>query len=192
MASDLIGRASTMGGKLSSKWQSAGMSNLTFLHLNTDWNAEPNAPSLKVDVSGDTVELSFYLNPFSYKADEGEVGRVRFSGCSRWRWDATNDHAWFDGKGRFSQHAPQWGEFYEITGSDPTADGLDWEVITPDRLDARHFLFYFRDEAIECIAADWSLTREGQSVPDVSRANVGVLKRLIQRVATRRRHGDGA
>lgn len=43
--------------------RSSIMSQLTFLHLNPDWNAEPNAPALKVAVEGSTVMLSFFLNP---------------------------------------------------------------------------------------------------------------------------------
>lgn len=99
------------------------MSQLTFLHLNPDWNAEPNAPYLKVAVEGSTVMLSFYLNPFAYGATEGEIGR-----CSRWRWDTTNDEAWFSRKGRFSRQAPKWGEFYEIVGEDVSVEDQEWEV----------------------------------------------------------------
>jgi hypothetical protein len=135
------------------------MRDLAFLHLNPDWNAEPNAPSLKVEVSGGTVELSFYLNPFAYDAGHDEIGKVRFTGCSRWRWDATDDHAWFAGTGRFSGQAPKWGEFYEIVGDEQSGGELDWEVISPDISGKRHFLFYFRDEAFECMADDWSFIR---------------------------------
>jgi hypothetical protein len=136
------------------------MTDLTFLHLNTDWNAEPNDPAPKVTVQGATVTLSFYLNPFAFEARKDEVGQVLFTGCSRWRWDATNDDAWFSGEGRFSGKAPAWGEFYEIVGDDPSIDNQDWEIIAADRKSGRHFLFYFRDEAIECVADDWALVRE--------------------------------
>jgi len=135
------------------------MSKLTFLHLKPDWNAEPNAPSLEVVVEGSTVTLSFYLNPFAYDATEDEIGRVVFKGCSRWRWDTTNDEAWFSGKGRFSGVAPKWGEFYEIVGDDASIDDHEWEVISPDDAGGRDFLFYFRDDAIECVAEDWTLIR---------------------------------
>jgi len=136
------------------------MSQLTFLHLNPDWNAEPNAPHLKVAVEGSTVVLSFYLNPFAYEATEGEIGRVVFKGCSRWRWDTTNDEAWSSGKGRFSREAPKWGEFYEIVGEDVSVEDQEWEVISQNDAKRRHFLFFFRDDAIECIADDWALVRE--------------------------------
>ena len=136
------------------------MNDLTFRRLNTGWNAEPNAPELTVSVNGATVALSFYLNPYAYDAEEDEIAQVIFTECSRWRWDATNDEGWFRGKGRFALVAPKWGEFYEIVGVDPTIDDQDWDVISSDRDDGRHFLFYFRDEAIECVAADWRLVRK--------------------------------
>jgi hypothetical protein len=135
------------------------MSGLTFVLLNQGWNAEPNAPALKVDVTGETVTLSFFLNPFAYDAAENEVAYLAFNRCSRWRWDSTNDHAWFSGTGRFSGQAPQWGEFYEILGDDVSMDQFDWEVISADHVEARHFLFYFRDETVEVVAADWVLNR---------------------------------
>lgn len=136
------------------------MSNLSFLHLNPDWNADPNGPSLDLTFSGTVAKLSFLLNYHAYKAVKGETATIRFIDCSRWRWDATNDHAWFEGSGRFSGEAPKWGEFYEVVGEDKLGKDLDWEIISPDVPAARHFLFYFRDETIECIAADWSIERE--------------------------------
>ncbi|WP_292576098.1 hypothetical protein [Mesorhizobium sp.] len=90
------------------------------------------------------------------------MATLRFGGCSRWRRDATNDHAWFAGDGRYSNQAPKWGEFYEVIGDGRAVD--DWEVLSPDSPNSRHFLFYFRDETIEVVARDWSLTRK---MPDV-------------------------
>ncbi|QPC93701.1 hypothetical protein [Mesorhizobium sp. INR15] len=136
------------------------MSQLSFRHLNTDWNAEPNAPDVELTVEGDVVRLSFLLNPWAYDAKVGEIGTLRFVGCDRLRWDATNDHAWFAGKGRYSNQAPEWGEFYEVIGDDHAINDLDWEVLSQDSPNSRHFLFYFRDETIEFFAQDWSLTRK--------------------------------
>lgn len=56
------------------------MQNLHFLHLNPDWNAEPNAPDPTVSVIGRNVQLSFFLNPFSYAAEEEEIARLSFRG----------------------------------------------------------------------------------------------------------------
>jgi len=135
------------------------MSALSFLRLNPDWNAEPNDPDPKAAMADTTLRVAFYLNHFAYEAAEGEMGILSFPRCSRWRWDSTNDHGWYSGEGRFANEAPAWGEFYEVVGNNGASDNVDWEVLAPDDDGARHFLFYFRDEAIECVAADWSIAR---------------------------------
>jgi hypothetical protein len=127
--------------------------------LNTDWNAEPNAPSLEIKFSGATTELTFLLNHWVYEAKAGQTATLRFTNCSRWNWDATNDEAWFDGNGRYSRQAPKWGEFYEVLGEERLGGNADWEIISPDVATARHFLFYFRDETLQFIASDWSLRK---------------------------------
>jgi hypothetical protein len=141
------------------------MSGIAFVHLNPDWNAEPNAPEPAVAVAGDTLELSFRLNSFAYQARPGEIGRLRFRRCSRWRRDDTNDEAWFAGRGRFAGEAPAWGEFYEILGEDPSGDSLRWHVLSAGGEGDRHFLFYLRDETFECLAADWTFERRPAGSP---------------------------
>ena len=127
-----------------------------FVHLNPDWNAEPDAPFVRVSVDGDEVRVSFLLNPYAYDAEDGEVGILTFRSCRRWRRDTTNDEGWYAGRGRFAGVAPAWGEFYEIVGA-PEQDALAWESAPGSG--QRRFLFYFRDEAFECEAMDWVLTR---------------------------------
>jgi hypothetical protein len=64
------------------------------------------------------------------------------------------------GKGRYARLAPAWGEFYEIKGEDPQLNNPeDREEIGADRPTSRHFLFYLRDEAFECVAESWSFAR---------------------------------
>ena len=135
------------------------MATLSFRHLNTDWNADPNAPHVALVTEGNTVRLSFYLNQWAYSAEPDEVATLLFPGCSRFRWDATNDHAWFAGQGLYSGQAPKWGEFYEVTGDTRVFEDGDWDIVSADLPDSRHFLFYFRDDTIEIVAQDWSLTR---------------------------------
>ena len=137
------------------------MEDTQFHHLNTDWNAEPNAPEPRVTVSGGTLQLDFFLNPFAYDAEEEEIARIVFEKCTLWRLGATNDEGWYRGQCRFSQLAPRWGEFYEITGDALLAhDGLAWNKTASSARAARHFLFYFRDDTFECRASDWHLKRE--------------------------------
>jgi hypothetical protein len=135
------------------------MQELQFVHLNEDWNAHPNAPSVSVQFYSTTAELEFLLNPWKFEANAGEIAAIRFSNCSRWNWDATNDHTWFSGEGRYAKQAPKWGEFYEVVGEEILGGAIDWEILSADVVNARHFLFYFRDETLEFIATDWSMTR---------------------------------
>ncbi|WP_375256220.1 hypothetical protein [Yoonia sp.] len=129
---------------------------LKFTQLNAGWNAEPNAPDLQVEQDDTSLVARFRPNRFLYP----ELARlsfilVRFENCEKYRITSVNDHSWYDGQCRFSDLAPVWGEFYEISGD--TRDGLDatpW--IAMNGLGTRHFHFYFRDEALEVKALDWS------------------------------------
>jgi hypothetical protein len=134
----------------------------TFLKLNDDWNAEPNAPAPEIEQSDSTIVLRFYLNPWLYpRFLEEEVGALIFVGCSRWRLGPTNDEGWYMGQCRYSRIAPEWGELYEIIGDDPVRNAPnDWRRIAPDASGDRHFLFYLRDGTFECMAADWSFKRD--------------------------------
>lgn len=59
---------------------------LTFLHLNVEWNAEPNAPAPHINIEGGDVLLTFYVNPFRFRQfQEEERGVLRFVNCSRYR-----------------------------------------------------------------------------------------------------------
>jgi hypothetical protein len=126
-----------------------------FLQLNVGWNAEPNAPGPQVEVLGKDILLRFYVNPFQFEEfEEGEVGFLRFANCVRFRLGPTNDEGWYRGQCRFSNIAPEWGEFYEVIGDDTSTNGpTDWRpVSTKSTGELHHFLFYFRDDTFECVA----------------------------------------
>ncbi|MGY4505425.1 hypothetical protein ACVWYH_009382 [Bradyrhizobium sp. GM24.11] len=131
---------------------------LSFRKLNEGWSAEPNAPSPRVTSSGHDVLLRFLLNSFRLASfAEEDEGILRFENCVRYRLGATNDEGWYRGQCRYSKLAPGWGEFYEIAGPDPhLMDPVDWKLAGGASTSSRHFLFYFRDETFECIAADWT------------------------------------
>lgn len=131
---------------------------LSFRRLNEGWNAEPNAPYPRVAVSGDDVLLRFLLNPHIFESfAEEDEGILRFENCVRYRLGATNDEGWFRGQCRYSNLAPRWGEFYEISGPDPNLmEPIDWKITGGASTSSRHFLFYLRDETFECLADDWS------------------------------------
>jgi hypothetical protein len=134
---------------------------LRFTQLNHNWNANPNVATPEVEPDGEDIVVSFLLNPFQFEQfARDDIGVLRFRNCSRYRIDPTNDHAWFSGQCRYSKLAPAWGEFYELSGDDPTlVDIRDWIVVANETESSRHFLFYFRDEMFECFAESWEFER---------------------------------
>jgi O-acetyl-ADP-ribose deacetylase (regulator of RNase III) len=135
-----------------------------FRQLNEGWNAEPNAPEPIVEVDGDEVVLSFLANAFQFKSYiEGQRLRLRFPNARRYRLGATNDEGWYRGQCRFSDAAPAWGEFYEVSGDlRLDRDPGDWRAVGIARPPGRHFLFYLRDETFECEADAWALDTSGR------------------------------
>lgn len=131
----------------------------TFRQLNDGWNAEPNAPHPKVSIEGQDVVVSFRMNSFQFpQFGSVDIGRLRFVHCQRYRLGATNDEGWYRGQCRFSNRAPSWGEFYEVSGDLRLAECPDdWIELGSAVETSRHFLFYFRDETFECDASDWRL-----------------------------------
>lgn len=140
------------------------MTKPTFLHLNPDWNAEPNAPSPSVEVMGASVRLRFVLDAWAYAAAEQELGFLTFEQCSQWRLGPANDEGWHNGECRYSGLAPEWGEFYEIAGENELLrlQPNDWRPIGSRGPDERHFLFYLHDDTFECLAKSWTFHRRLQ------------------------------
>ena len=130
---------------------------LKFTQLNADWNADPNVPDVQVEQDDTSLAVRFRPNRSVYPEFKHVLLiLVRFENCERYRITSVNDHGWYEGQCRFSGLAPAWGEFYEISGD--TRDDLDatpW--IAMNGLGTRHFHFYFRDEALEVKALDWSM-----------------------------------
>lgn len=126
----------------------------SFLQLNQDWNAEPNAPSPVVEILGADVILSFYVNAFRFpEFEEDEIAILRFVCCERYRLGSTNDEGWYRGQCRFSRIAPAWGEFYLVQGDRALLNSpQDWITVSRFSDSGQHFLFYFRDNTFECIA----------------------------------------
>jgi len=132
------------------------MTQLAFRKQNFGWNADPNAPEPRLTIANGDLILVFHLNPYREPFQEGQ-GQIRFRNCSRFRSDGTNDHAWFGGQCRYGRAAPQWGEFYELVGDDPTLIEVNDWIRVAGSDGTRHFLFYFRDEMVECLAESWIL-----------------------------------
>jgi len=130
-----------------------------FHQLNAGWNADPNVPGPKVTRAGHDVLLAFWLNTRQFQNFKpSERGVLRFLDCERYTVTDINDHGWYLGQCRYSNIAPDWGEFYEIVGKDPLRDQAPgWVDVGGKPNGARHFLFYFRDETFECFARNWTI-----------------------------------
>ncbi len=132
----------------------------SFLQLNITWNADPNAPAPQIEVQGLDILLLFRMNPHLYpEFHAGDLGFLRFKNCTQYRLGSTNDEGWYRGQCRFSKLAPEWGEFYLITGNPASTEGpSDWHPLQlPGPGVKRHFLFYFRDETFECVAENCAI-----------------------------------
>ncbi|MEM1263687.1 MAG: hypothetical protein AAGH76_14905, partial [Pseudomonadota bacterium] len=128
-----------------------------FVKLNQNWNAEPNAPGVSITLTGSNLLLTFRPNPFQFPEYRNiDWITLTFHGCARYRLGSVNDEAWYAGRCRFSDTAPEWGQFFDVTG-DLKLEGLDdWVAIAPICRETKHYLFYFRDKEFECDALRWS------------------------------------
>lgn len=135
---------------------------LVFTKLNDGWNAEPNGPEPQVEIDGRDLLLMFGLNPFMFpRFRVGDTGILRFRECTAYRLGETNSDGWFLGQCRYSRLAPEWGEFFELSGDDPARDApLDRVRLFRDPAATRHYLVYFRDDTFECLAKSWELEKD--------------------------------
>ncbi|MBL9050230.1 MAG: hypothetical protein JNK19_08985 [Tabrizicola sp.] len=147
----------TWAPKNSSPWHFAADDLPTFTRLNEDWNAHPKDVGLRLEESGNELIARMKPNPYAYRQFENvhEIA-VSFLNCSRYRVTSVNDEGWYLGHCRFSGLAPNWGEFYEVSGN--TRDNMNstsW--IKMKGVGAKHFHFYLKDETLEIKAQDWVL-----------------------------------
>jgi hypothetical protein len=135
------------------------VSYMKYIKLNQNWNAEPNAPDVKLTDQGDALELCFYLNSFVFQdINEGDIGTLTFRNVHKYRLGTTNDEGYFLGQFRFTNSELPWGEFYELVDSNWQTNFPIDENITKriDKLKTpRHFIFFLRDETFECIADEF-------------------------------------
>jgi hypothetical protein len=134
--------------------------NMNYSRLNTDWNAEPNAPQVKISIDGTTITLEFFLNYFMYeKFKEGDKCMLKFKNCHKYSSNGMNDEGYYRGQYRYKYTELPWGEFYKLD--------TDWEVDFPaehivlsapaNTHQLNHYIFFFRDNTFECVAESYEL-----------------------------------
>lgn len=135
------------------------MKKITFERLNVDWNAEPNAPNVKIDVHKHDVVLEFYLNPFEYdNFSEGDKAKIAFRNCFQYRFGFPSDEGFYIyNQSRFKKYGVNWGEFYLVHNSDWKEDFPNPLVVGGQGENMKHYLFYFKDDTFECIAEKYDI-----------------------------------
>jgi hypothetical protein len=130
---------------------------MKYKKLNIGWNAQPNAPEVELDIEGDKLRVEFYLNPFIFDVGEQDKGELTFTECFKYSFNTCNDEGYYHGQYRYNNETLPWGEFYELQHDWETDFPNDFETLNSqtDKQQLRHFIFFFRDNTLECIAKDF-------------------------------------
>jgi hypothetical protein len=128
------------------------------IRLNTNWNAEPNAPRVKIFIDNNTITLEFFLNYFTYKEfKEGDRCRLRFKNCHKYSFNGMNDEGYYREQYRYKYTELPWGEFYKLETDwqtdFPTEHSILSNLINPNELN--HYIFFFKDNTFECVAESY-------------------------------------
>ncbi|TWR27860.1 hypothetical protein FPZ42_01210 [Mucilaginibacter achroorhodeus] len=133
---------------------------MKYTELNVNWDADPNAPEERIFINGDTVLIEFYLNYFIYtQFNEGDWGRLIFTGCHKYSTHGTNDEGYYMGQHRYKYTELPWGGFYELD-TDWTIDFAPKAIILSpidSHKPLNHYIFFFKDNSFECVAADFEI-----------------------------------
>jgi len=129
---------------------------IQFIKLNNDFDAEPNAPETTIEVHGTDLSLNFFLNPFIWdNVEDGEKGKLTFLNVIKYRFGSANDEGF--GRFRYYKYGLEFYDFYLVNNS-------DWRLSFPeDQIQIQkdfqddnlnHYIFFFRDGTFECIASN--------------------------------------
>lgn len=132
----------------------------TFEQLNHGWNADPNAAEVQVRVFPPNIAIRFPLNTLQFpQFHPGDEAVLTFHSCLQYRLGPPNDEGFFVlDQSRFRDRGVQWGEFYQVHGSDWRESFPDPIPVSPQPEEAlRHYLFYFKDGTFECLALSYDL-----------------------------------
>lgn len=131
---------------------------IDYKQLSIGWNADPVSPEVKVKIQDYGLLLEIGLNYFAFKDyKEGDRVEIFFKGCSKYTLNSCNDEGYYFGQYRIKPSQLPWGEFYEITGGADT-NFPEPVVLSPEKENQKHFIFFFKDETFECLADNFSLT----------------------------------
>jgi hypothetical protein len=128
--------------------------------LTIDWNADPNAPELQMEVDGTSVTLDFFVNNFVFdKFKDGDKAKLTFYNCLKYSFNSMNDEGYYMEEYRYKNSELPWGEFYKLD--------TNWESDFPkmhtnldvnaDEEKMNHYIYFFKDNTFECVAEGYLL-----------------------------------
>lgn len=131
---------------------------MTYTQINTDWNADPNAPEVRLTVDNNSVTLEFYLNYFLFERfHEGDKAKLTFNKCYKYTFNGMNDEGYFQGQYRYKENQLPWGEFYKVETDWEKDFPLKHEVLNGKSDERNHYIFFFKDNTFECVAEDFKI-----------------------------------
>jgi len=133
---------------------------MKYIKLNTDWNADPNAPEVILTINGFSLTLSFFVNYFVFKNfTKEDKAKLVFNNCHKYSFNSMNDEGYFMKQYRYNNDILPYGEFYKIDTNWQNDFPLDNKILKPinDKSKLNHYLFFFRDNTFECIAENYTL-----------------------------------
>lgn len=128
--------------------------------LTEDWNADPNAPEVKLTIEGSSVTLDFFVNHFIYdKFKEGDKAKLTFPNCLKYSFSSMNDEGYYRGQYRYKYSDLPWGEFYRLDTNWETDFPVRHIALTDitDKEKLSHYIFFFKDNTFECVAENYQL-----------------------------------
>jgi len=131
--------------------------NIDYIQISNDWNADPVEPKINLEIDGSNLIMEMYLNHYVFEEfEEGDKVKIVFSNCSEYSLNKCNDEGYYYGQYRTNPNELPWGEFYEIKNGFDTNFPEPVIKITTDNKGKRHFIFFFKDETFECLAANYT------------------------------------
>ena len=151
----------------------------TYIKLNLDFDAEPNAPSPEISINDSTLILKFLLNPFLWDdVEDDEQAELRFNDVLKYRFGGPGSDNFSDFR-YYDKGIDNYG-FYQLKNSNWTKDfPLDEKVISKEPNSSndnfKHYVFFFRDNTFECIAEGFKFVRTDKIIKFEQTMNHEVL-----------------
>lgn len=140
---------------------------MKYKKLNDTWNAEPNAPEVKLIIENSSVSLIFYINTFLFENfNEGQKGILSFKKVHKFSFNNTNDEGYYSNQYRYKSSKLPWGEFYLLDSDWSNDFHKNHLIILPfnkSLINHKHFIFFLKDNTFECVAESFEFNLLDQS-----------------------------